>query len=247
MLIREIYEGRMKDIFMDPQSMKDILMSPQLIVPDDLAQKALAYLHNEYVNKGKMSSIEMSSQLARLLPELSRQEALTQTIHFLKNLDKPEDMMINKRPPSIVQNPDLPVQKDPVPQVNTPKTPMPKLPSRLRTYKPITKSQASKSGQDSGVYDPVFPGKGTRQPDPQQMSPINVDVSELLQQGMAPPEIQDYMVHTLKIKPAIAKQIIDQELYEPASRPVRRNPIGNDIFTQRRDYHKAKKQKDDPD
>ena len=237
MLIREIYEGRMKDIFMDPQ----------LIIPDDLAQKTLSFLHNEYVKTGKMNAYELPTFLAQQMPELSRQEARTQFAYFLDNLDKPEDMMINKRPPSIVQNPDLPVQKDPVPTVNTPKTPMPKLPSRLRTYKPITKSQASKSGQDSGIYDPVFPGKGTRQPDPQQQSPINVDVSALLQQGMAPPEIQDYMVHTLKIKPAIAKKIIDQELYEPASRPVRRNPIGNDIFTQRRDYHKAKKQKDDPE
>ena len=237
MLIREIYEGRMKDIFMDPL----------LIIPDDLAQKTLSFLHNEYVKTGKMNAYELPTFLAQQMPELSRQEVRIQFMHFLDNLDKPEDMMINKRPPSIVQNPDLPVQKDPVPTVNTPKTPMPKLPSRLRTYKPITKSQASKSGQDSGIYDPVFPGKGTRQPDPQQQSPINVDVSALLQQGMAPPEIQDYMVHTLKIKPAIAKKIIDQELYEPASRPVRRNPIGNDIFTQRRDYHKAKKQKDDPE
>ena len=237
MLIREIYEGRMKDIFMEPQ----------LIIPDDQAQKTLSFLHNEYVKTGKINAYELPTILAQHMPELTKQEARIQFMHFLDNLDKPEDIMINKRPPSIVQNPDLPVQKDPVPTVNTPKTPMPKLPTRLRTYKPITKSQASKSGQDSGIYDPVFPGKGTRQPDAQQQSPINVDVSALLQQGMAPPEIQDYMVHTLKIKPAVAKKIIDQELYEPASRPIRRNPIGNHIFTQRRDYHKAKKQEDDPE
>ena len=72
-------------------------------------------------------------------------------------------------------------------------------------------------------------------------SPLNTGVRELFNQGMSPSEIEDYLVFQKKIKRNLARKIIDQELYQPASTPPRRDNLG-DIRNQSRDFHKRKLQ-----
>ena len=75
-----------------------------------------------------------------------------------------------------------------------------------------------------------FPGKITKEPTAQSQSKLNTAVKDLFAQGMAPPEIEQYLVHELGLKPRIARKLIDQELYAPASRVKRANPFGSDIY-----------------
>jgi len=107
-----------------------------------------------------------------------------------------------------------------------------------KSYKPGDKTFGKGGAQNKYGGSPStqqaknsnFPGTVSKEPQAQQLSRLNNQVTKLFQQGMAPPEIEEYLVYTLKVKPAVAKKLIDQELYEPASRVVMRNPIGNDIY-----------------
>jgi len=79
-------------------------------------------------------------------------------------------------------------------------------------------------------------------------NPINTGVRELFNQGMSPSEIEDYLVFQKKIKRNLARKMIDRELYQPASRPPKRNPIGNHIFyAKNRAQRKQSKQKQNDD
>jgi len=78
--------------------------------------------------------------------------------------------------------------------------------------------------------------------------PLNTGVRELFNQGMSPSEIEDYLVFQKKIKRNLARKIIDQELYQPASTPIRHNKLGKAVATMPKDFHKRKQQqKDDSD
>lgn len=78
-------------------------------------------------------------------------------------------------------------------------------------------------------------------------SALNTGVRELFNQGMSPPEIEDYLVFRKKIKRNLARQIIDKELYEPASRPKRANPYGSSVVTLPKTWHQVKKQQNKDD
>ena len=77
-------------------------------------------------------------------------------------------------------------------------------------------------------------------------SPLNTGVRELFNQGMSPSEIEDYLVFQKKIKRNLARKIIDQELYQPASAPKGRRSLGG-ITRMAFDYHKLKKQQQSDD
>ena len=97
--------------------------------------------------------------------------------------------------------------------------------------------------QSWGWKNSNFPGKATKEPNAQQSSRLNVAVKDLFAQGMAPPEIEQYLVHELGLKPRIARKLVDQELYAPASRVKRANPYGSEVYTMKK--RSQRKQQDD--
>ena len=102
------------------------------------------------------------------------------------------------------------------------------------------------SPQSWGWKNSNFPGKATKEPDAQQSSKLNNAVKDLFAQGMAPPEIEQYLVHDLGLKPRIARKLIDQELYAPASRVKRANSYGSEVYTmKKRSQRKQDKDRED--
>ena len=72
--------------------------------------------------------------------------------------------------------------------------------------------------------------------------PLNTGVRELFNQGMSPSEIEDYLVFQKKIKRNLARKIIDQELYKPASTPKQFTKMGGSLTGMALRKHKRKQQ-----
>ncbi len=116
----------------------------------------------------------------------------------------------------------------------------------------LTSTTTGKRGYERGTttaYKPFDPGSKPVGVEPDSSSePLNTGVRELFNQGMSPSEIEDYLVFQKKIKRNLARKIIDQELYQPASTPIRSNELGRAATTMFKDFHKRKQQqKDDSD
>ena len=111
----------------------------------------------------------------------------------------------------------------------------------------VTSTTTGKRGYERGPttvqYTPFDPGSKPVGVEPDSSSsPLNTGVRELFNQGMSPSEIEDYLVFQKKIKRNLARKIIDQELYQPASTPIRSNKLGKAAKTIFKDFHKRKQQ-----